>query len=265
MMAKNTPLLMAALAAVTVLVISGCSDPTSVQTGTLNVRLVDAPAAYQQVNIVVTRVDVHAAGMDSMDGWFTINDVPATYDLLILRNGASAVLGEQELPVGHYTQIRLIIGEGSTVMINDTIYPLVIPSGMETGLKLNHPFDILPDQLYELVLDFDADRSINLTGSGEYKLSPVIRVQAVVLAGSISGIVLPVSAHATISAILAPDTVRASADTVTGAFTIMALHAGLYTVVISPADTLLADSTIAAVPVAAQLDTDLGTITLHAK
>lgn len=265
MRAKNTPLLLAALATVTVLVVSGCSDPTSNQTGTLSVRLVDAPAAYQQVNIVVIRVDVHASGMESTGGWFTINDVPATYDLLTLRNGASAVLGTEELPVGHYTQIRLIIGDGSTVRINDTIYPLEIPSGMQTGIKLNHPFEILPDQEYELVLDFDADRSIHVTGNGDHVLSPVIRVQAVVLAGSISGTVLPVSARSTISAILAADTVRASADTVTGAFTIMALPAGMYSVVISPGDTLLADTTIGAVPVVAQQDTDLGTITLHAK
>lgn len=257
-------LALAALAAAAILVIGGCSNSTESQTGTLSLRLTDAPAAFQQVNIVVTRVDVHASGSDS-EGWFTINDVPATYDLLTLRNGANAVLGTEVLPVGHYTQVRLIIGPGSNVVLNDTAYPLEIPSGMQTGIKLNHGFDILPDQLYELMLDFDAERSINLTGSGTYMLSPVIRVNAVTASGSISGIVAPVTAHASVAAIVSPDTIRTQADPLTGAFTLMPLAAGVYSVLISPSDTLLADTTIALVAVVPQQDTNLGTVTLHAK
>jgi hypothetical protein len=265
---KNTPTLMAALATAALLsLVGGCSSsPTSSnQTGTLNIRLVDSPAAYQQVNIVVTRVDVHASGSDSANGWFTINDVPATYDLLTLRNGASQVLGDHQLATGHYTQIRLIIGAGSNVVIDDMTYPLRIPSGSQTGIKLNHGFDIADGQLYELVLDFDADRSIHQTGAGVYMLKPVIRVQAMVTSGSISGVVLPVSARALVSTVLAPDTISAFADTVSGTFQLMALPAGLYSVVITPRDTLLADTTISGVQVVAQQNTYLGTVTLRAK
>jgi len=266
-MTKKMSLMMAALATVALLIIGGCSSsPTSSnQTGTLNLRLVDSPADFQQVNIVVSRVDVHASGSDSANGWFTINDVPATYDLLTLRNGASQVLGNRQLAVGKYTQIRLIIAAGSNVVVNDTTYPLQIPSGMQTGIKLNSEFDIAAGKLYELVLDFNADRSIHMTGNGVYMLKPVIRVQAVVTSGSISGIVLPVSARAMISAILSPDTISALADTLSGSFKIMALPAGLYSVAITPRDTLLADTTITSVQVVAQQNADLGTVTLRAK
>jgi len=184
---------------------------------------------------------------------------------LTLRNGASQVLGDRELAVGKYTQIRLIIGAGSNVVIQDTTYPLQIPSGTQTGIKLNSEFDIAAGELYELVLDFDADRSIHLTGNGVYMLKPVIRVQAMVTSGSISGVVLPVAARAVISTILAPDTVSAFADTLSGAFKLMALPAGSYSVTITPGDTLLADTTIAGVLVVAQQDTNLGTVTLRAK
>jgi hypothetical protein len=84
-------------------------------------------------------------------------------------------------------------------------------------------------------------------------------------AGSISGVVQPVTAHATVSAILEPDTIRAFADTVTGTFTMMGLPEGSYSVVITPGDTLLADTTIAPVLVVAQQETNLGTVVLHAK
>ena len=249
------------------LLIGGCSDsPTSPnRMGTLSILLVDAPAAIQQANIAVSRVDVHAAGSDSTSGWFTINNVPATYDLLTLRNGASQVLGSRQLPVGRYTQIRLIIGTGSNVVIDGRTYPLQIPSGVQTGVKLNNEFQIAAGRLYELVLDFNADQSISQTGAGVYTLNPVIRVEAVVTSGSISGIVLPITARATVSAIQALDTVSTAADTTSGAFKIMALPAGTYSVAITPSDTLLADTTIANVTVVAQQNTDLGTVTLRAK
>ena len=261
------PQTIVSVAAVAALMLGSCSNllNSSNQTGTLSVRLVDSPAAYQEVNIVVDRVEVHASGSDSSSGWFTINDVPASYDLLTLRNGVSQALGDQKLAVGKYTQIRLIIGAGSNVVIDSITYPLTIPSGFQTGIKLNREFEIAPDQVYELLLDFDVDRSIHLTGSGDYMLRPVIRVQPTVTSGSISGVILPATAHAKITAILAPDTVSAFADTISGAFTIMALPAGTYSVAIAPADTLFADTTIAGVIVVAQQDTNLGTVTLRAK
>ncbi len=69
--------------------------------------MVDSPSGYEEVNIVVTRVEVHRSGSDSSSGWFVINNNTATYDLLLLRNGASVVLGNHSLDAGHYTQIRV--------------------------------------------------------------------------------------------------------------------------------------------------------------
>ncbi len=250
-----------------ILLMPGCSDsPTSADRfGDLRIRLVDSPGDYQQVNIVVSRVEVHVADADSVGGWTTINDNPATYDLLDLRNGVNAVLGDAKLAAGKYTQIRLIIGAGSMVVINDTAYSLEIPSGFQTGIKLNHDFTIESGKLYELTLDFDAARSIHQTGAGQYKLNPVIRVQATVTSGTISGIVAPVAARAIVSAVVGTDTLSASADSVTGAFMLIALPAGVYAVAIEPTDTLYADTTIADVQVIAQQNTDLGTITLRTR
>ncbi|MDD4052617.1 MAG: DUF4382 domain-containing protein [candidate division Zixibacteria bacterium] len=250
-----------------VLLMSGCSDSpnASGQLGELKIRLADSPGDYDQVNIIVTRVDVHLADADSSSGWATINDTPATYDLLVLRNGANAILGNAQLAPGQYTQIRLIIGEGSTVVVDSVSYPLDIPSGFQTGVKLNHGFTIEGGRLYELMLDFDADRSIHETGSHQYKLQPVIRVQAVTTSGSISGLIAPIVSRALVSTVLGTDTVSTVADTLTGAFELIALPAGLYDFSIVPTDTLYADTTITAVQVVAQQNTDLGTITLRTR
>jgi hypothetical protein len=224
--------------------------------------LVDAPNSYDEVNIVVTEVTVHQSGADSISGWWTVNDSTATYDLLELTNGANAILADEQLPAGHYTQIRLYIGEGSNVVVDGVTYPLTIPSGTQSGLKLNHPFEIEEDLLYELTLDFDAEESINQTGSGQYMLNPVIRVEANAVSGSISGIITPASAEALVWTIAGSDTISTWADTLSGDFMLMAVPEGVYDVTIIPNDTTYNDTTITDVVVIIQQNTDLGVITL---
>jgi len=223
--------------------------------------LVDSPAGFDQVNIVVTRADVHAAGSDSASGWLTVNDTTATYDLLLLTNGANSILGDKMLPVGKYTQIRLSIGTGSNVVIDGVSYGLDVSSA--TGLKLNHNFDISEGKLYLMTLDFDAAKSIKPTNDNQYKLQPVIRVVANVVSGSISGIISPAAIRSVITTTVGVvDTVSTVSDTTNGSFRLVALPAGTYDVTISPDITSYLDTTITGVQVVAQQDKDIGTVTL---
>ena len=249
------------------LFVFSCSDSTSPETGQgqLKITMVDSPAGYDEVNIVVTRVEVHKADAGSNDGWFVINNTTATYDLLLLRNGASVVLGDHPLDAGRYTQIRLIIGTGSNVVVDGVTYPLEIPSGEQTGVKLNHSFVIEDGLLYELLLDFDAERSIVVTGNGQYKLKPVIRVNPVVISGTISGKINPVSAAGFVYAISGTDTALTIAEPITGSFMLMALLQQTYRVEIFSADPAYNDTTITNVIVVAQQNTNLGTINLSVR
>ena len=245
-----------------------CSDQsTNVepvdQNGRLKMYLVDSPSSMDSVIICVTRVEVHKSGSDSTSGWFIINDSTRYFDLLLLTNGASAVLGDTSLSPGQYTQIRLFIGAGSYVIDQGVKHDLEVPSGSQSGLKLIHQFTIESGKLYELLLDFNVDKSIVITGNGRYKLKPTIRVMPIVISGSISGQVLPLDAQPTIWTVYGTDTVTTYAD-LQGFFKLMALPAGLYDVNIIPADTLMyRDTTITDVQVMANQDTDLGTVILE--
>ena len=65
-------------------------SPTS-EMGEMKIYLVDSPAEYDAVNIVVNRVEVHKSDIGGSDsGWVVINDQSATYNLLELRNGVTA-------------------------------------------------------------------------------------------------------------------------------------------------------------------------------
>ncbi len=250
------------------MLIFSCSDSTStdpVGQGQIKISMVDSPAIYDEVNIVVTRVEVHSSGSDSSSGWFVINNNTATYDLLLLRNGASVVLGNHSLDVGHYTQIRLIIGTGSNVVVDGVTYPLEIPSGEQTGVKLNHSFVIEDGLLYELLLDFDAERSIVVTGNGQYKLKPVIRVTPAVISGTISGKINPLSSAGFVYAISGTDTALTIAEPITGSFRLMALLQQTYRVEVFSADLAYNDTTITNIVVIAQQNTNLGMINLSIK
>jgi len=242
----------------------GCensNEPTG-EFGTLKMYLVDLPSSFDSVVVSVKQVEVHGTG-NGNSGWYVINDSLRSFDLLQLINGASAVLGDSVLPAGLYTQIRLILGDSNYVVDNGTKYDLTVSSGSETGIKLNHSFTIEPNTLYELLLDFNVDKSIHITGTGEYKLDPVITIMPLVISGSISGQVLPVEAQATVFTTIGLDTVTTYPDP-GGFFKLMALPEGTYDVEIFPDNISYKDTVIPNINVTAGFNNDIGLIELSA-
>ncbi|MCI0707033.1 MAG: DUF4382 domain-containing protein [Ignavibacteriae bacterium] len=254
-----------AMSLFTVLWCIGCdttTDPSG--QGEIRMYMVDSPAEMEAVVVAVSRVEVHMVGSDSVSGWRTVNDQPASYDLLTLRNGASAVLGGARLDAGHYTQIRLILGAGSYVTVDGTNHDLEVASGFQTGVKLNHQFRIEAGETVELYLDFDAERSVREENSGSYRLHPVIRVQRADSSGSISGSVTPLNAGAYIWTTVGEDTVSTYAEA-DGSFKLMAMPEGAYTVNVESMSDLYFGATVPGVVVTRLNNTNMGSISLTAK
>jgi hypothetical protein len=246
------------------LVLSACSKSTkNVSPGEIRMYLADAPADYDAVNIVVSQVSVHLSDQDSLSGWTVISDTLQTYDLLELRNGAMALFADGQLEPGHYTQVRLKVADGCSVVVDGTPYELSIPSGYQSGIKINPAFEIQEDVTYELLLDFDAEKSIVEQGNGQYQMKPVIRAIALATSGSIAGTVDPKSARA--FALANSDTASSAYTDASGYFKLMGLQEGSYSVQIVPDDINYADSTLLDVPVVAGQTTGLGTIQLREK
>lgn len=264
-------LIVLGLILITVVSFSSCNRETTNQPvsgmGMLEIRMIDMPAPYDEVNIVIDSVQAHIAIGDSLSGWYTLNRIPATYNLLLLVNGANAVIGSAQLPAGRYSQIRLHIGSGSNIVENGNTFSLTIPSGMQTGIKLNVDAMIEPDILYTLTLDFDANRSIVKTGSPtspKYILKPVIRTVATGTTGIITGVVSPSTAAPAVWAFTVTDTASTFADTL-GGFKLAYLNPATYSVYIAPSDTSYPDTTIVNVIVSALTVTNLDTIILRPK
>lgn len=221
------------------LLIWGCEsslDSTSdTGTGGMVVKLHDAPAIYDEVNISVARVEVNNTANED-EGWTVISEPNQTYDILELVNGDFAVLADVELEAGTYEQIRLILNDENTVVINGETFDLFVPSGAQTGLKLNIDAEIREGIVYTLLLDFDANRSVVPRGStGLFNLKPVVRATNEAVTGNISGTVLQAEARAAVFAISGTDTLSTTfADTTSGEFTLVGLEEGPYTVSVDP-------------------------------
>jgi hypothetical protein len=171
-----------------------CSDSPSspsLSGGNFNLRMRDTPFSDAKA-VLVTFSSVRAHRSDS--DWTVVPFVNAatarTCDLKKLETSED-VLGTAALPTGHYTQVRLVV-QSATLFFdnaaagsacNTTIAPpagasaaLEIPSG---EVRLNREFDITSSNTMTMLLDFDGDQSIRLTGNGRYMMTPVITILSV--------------------------------------------------------------------------------------
>jgi uncharacterized protein DUF4382 len=264
---KEAHLGMSGWAACVVLLITGLltacgsSGDDGAAPGAASVSLTDAPTCgYEQVNVTVNRVRVHQSSSadDKSGGWADITlNPPRTINLLNFNDPTQPVhiepLGLTPLEAGHYTQVRLVLDENTGNHLANWIVlegqnpnnpnnriPLDTPSAIKSGIKLIHEFTVNSGQRVDLLLDFDACKSIVQTGNGKYKLKPVIHVIPFVLNG-ISGFLnlalFPQQLnpdHTVVSAQVNGQVVRSTIpNAVTGQFFLAHLDPGNYDVVMT--------------------------------
>lgn len=105
--------------------------------------------------------------------WMQITETPTEWDLLALQDGVTGLLGTTTLAPGSYGQLRLQVLDAAVVIDGQTV-PMTIPSGAQTGIKVQTEVTIVSGETHELRLDFDAHASIRLV-NGTYRMQPVIQ------------------------------------------------------------------------------------------
>lgn len=193
---------------------AGTATNTNTNAGILSLGLIDkSTEKYQAVYVTIDEVRVHFGDADGEEdgdcgSWITVATPGKTYDLLELINGVIAPLGVAELEPGMYTQMRLYLGAEPDDGLNalDELHPyphyvildntendaeeLKVPSGYKSGIKLVGGFEIEAGVTIDLLLDFDADKSVVKAGkSGKYLLKPTIKIIDTLKSATLSGAV----------------------------------------------------------------------------
>ncbi len=173
---KKNIMILAAVACITTFAIYSCSKDKNEGTSTLHVRLTDAPTAFEEVNVDIREVRVKFSDDTTNTGWVTLNTFPGIYNLLDYQNGVDTLLATGAFPTQTVKEIRFILGPDNTIKDAGVVYPLTIPSGSESGLKIKVN-RTLQATLETIIIDFDAALSVKREGTGDYKLRPVLRVK----------------------------------------------------------------------------------------
>jgi hypothetical protein len=160
----------------------------------VQLKLIDAPGDYKEVNVEI--IDIQYNSSDDENGWRSFTPeggYPINIDLTELIAGNSLLLSDEIIPSGMLKQIRLVLSDQNTLLIDGITEPVHLdtPSAQQSGLKIKLNTELEPGFSYTFILDWDVQRSIVKAGnSGKYILKPVIRANAEVNSGSISGKVI---------------------------------------------------------------------------
>jgi hypothetical protein len=293
--------------------------PTDPEPAQFTLFLIDAPVdEAESVNITINKISVHlsaathgdddddddddddnddddAAASDDDDAvddddddddgelgdgeWVDLEIEPTRYDLLELQNNISALLADQELPLGDYTEIRLMIdcteGNEPSIVIDGEESFMKVPSGCQSGIKMPHHFTLNEGDTINFVMDFDVRKSVHQTGNGKYIMQPVVRLVDLATSGTISGQVLPAGIDAVVYAFEAgtydpqaqdpfENAFNSAMPDEEGNFVLAALPTGNYDLVVT-ADGYLTDASQANVAVVAGEDAAIGQITMVAE
>jgi hypothetical protein len=159
----------------------GMDSPSTPATGQLSVGITDGPIDE------AAKVIIKFSGIElkPVNGTAFSIDFTKSVDLLTLQNGVTSDLTTNaSVPAGQYEWMRLKVTATQNVpdsyieMKTGAQYPLWIPSGMETGLKLVRGFTVAQGSITRLIVDFDLRKSITAPPgqAPNYLMRPALRL-----------------------------------------------------------------------------------------
>lgn len=271
---KRVSSVRALLSALAIFSLTACDDGTNVSdTARIRVLLTDAPSDY----IGSAMVDIGSVELLPASGGdrvvLTDDATDGAVDLLDLQGLTTELLADVDIPADTYVQMRLIV-ESANVTLADgyefktggTEAALTVPSGAQTGIKLNLREREAADEESSgveisggetvLVVDFDVNQSFRIQGSPDtpagisgVSFQPTLRVVVEDVAGSISGTLSTSITDQTVDGlVVSAEAVAAGTNEefqgccatgisdAAGAYTIFFLAPGSYSVTVAPAD-----------------------------
>lgn len=168
--------------------------PTSV---TMRLSVADAPPADGAPHVVVQFTGVELTGNGGNTVTISFSS-PKNIDLVTQSGTASAELFDQPIQPGTYGQVRLMVNadgnasDSYIVLADGSMHGLIIPSGMQTGLKLVSGFTVPSSGVVDYTIDFDLRKAITCPPGQAPAciLKPALRLVDDTTVGNIQGQVM---------------------------------------------------------------------------
>ncbi len=168
----------------------GCSDNVN-EKNSVSLRVIDSSSDlakeliidtedYTSVNVTIIRIEL--TGEDTVIVLDDYTADPLIINLMDLGSAGNLLVDGAELPLGTYNKVRMILDapeEQNQAPVNPasfltlegdaTEYPIFVPSGAQTGLKINltPPIELVDGSSFEIVFDFNSENTINKTGQND--------------------------------------------------------------------------------------------------
>lgn len=179
---------------------SGNGEITEPARGSISIAVTDAPVDdAAAVVVAMTEFELKPSGGDAFR--VPVSGAPRELDLTDFTDGASAtVIEDEDVPAGDYEWMRIYFDESASYIqleSDGAMYPLLIPSGDQTGFKLVSGFTVPVNDSVTYMLDFDVRKSVTeppgqAGPNGEprvFIMKPVVRIMNTAETGGVEGVV----------------------------------------------------------------------------
>ncbi len=247
-----------------------CKDFDTNPKGLVNIILIDAPAQWDSVFVEILGVDVELITSGKTDGTIETFFLPYApgdkkIEVSSLIAGEALLLGRDELPSGKILKVTMKLGNEYYLYLDEKRYnmPLVDPSSKEVPIVIE--MDVDPAISYDIVLDFDLEKSIKVINESPLtlQLDPVVKAYKGVGTGKISGVVTPTALQPAIYAIQNGDSISTHSNS-SGTYNFI-LPEGNYSFYYDPKNESYADTLINNIEIVAGETSTLELITLKLK
>lgn len=121
----NKNIIMITLFFIALLGLQSCNEDNdkTENTSRLQLKLVDAPGDYEEVNVEILDVLINSTEDD--EGWTSITPddfEPIIVDLTELIAGNELILSDVIIPSGMLNQVRLVLGDNNTLVMNAEVH-----------------------------------------------------------------------------------------------------------------------------------------------
>ncbi|MEN2280708.1 DUF4382 domain-containing protein [Algoriphagus sp. SE2] len=247
-----------------------CKDFDTNPKGLVNIILVDSPAQWDSVFVEILGVEVELISSGREDGTIETFFLPYApgdkkIEVSSLVAGEALLLGRDELPSGKILKLTMKLGDEYYLYLKEKRYnmPLVDPSLKEIPIQFE--MEIEPAISYDIVLDFDLEKSIKVINEEpvSLQLDPFMIAYKGAGTGEITGTVTPTSLQPAIYAIQDGDSISTHSNN-SGTYKFI-LPEGTYSFFYDPKNESYADTLINNIEIVAGETSTLNIVNLKLK